>query len=495
MNPTYHTEAEARQAVLDSLEQAGYQLYPHRFDRTESISEIRRRFAAVDHEGVAADVAVCGRVTAIRYMGGLIFVDLMDGGARIQVAVTRKRLEPEQFATLKRTLFRGDWIGLRADRVYRTGTGELTVQATAYIYLAKCLLPLPEKFHGLRDLEVARGKRYLDMIVSPDTCRRLITRSLIIRQIRRILEDRHGFLEAKTPALQPVYGGAEAEPFVTHHNAIDRDLYLRISPELYLKRLIVGGMERVYEICDNFRNEGTDATHHPEFTMLELYQAYADYTEMMALTEELFTKLAGALHGSVKIPWQKPGSGEPVTVDLTPPWPRRPLFALVREATGLDFLATGSVAEALAMARSVGVSVDPAAEPTVGRIAMAVAEERVLPAMTGPVFVTDYPATECPLTKRHRTDPRLAERFELFIGGLEFANAYSELTDPREQEAHFRRQAERHAGAHPLDEDFLEALRYGMPPTGGLGIGVDRLVMLLTGSPHIRDVIPFPVYR
>jgi len=491
-------ETEARLARLEKLERMCINPYPHSFERSCALAEVRSRYGQVGQDGIAVNLKVAGRVMAIRDMGGLLFGDLEDQSGKIQFAVSPSHLQEDVFMALKDLLDRGDHLGLVVDRIFRTRTGELTLQVKGWVLLSKCLLPLPEKYHGLRDIETIRAKRYLEFIVKSDARLMALTRSKVVRFVRRFLEDRYGFLEVKTPALQPVYGGAEAHPFTTYHRALNRKLYLRISPELYLKRLIVGGFERVYEICDNFRNEGIDAVHYPEFTMMELYMAYADYHSMMAITEELFSSLTLEIHGKHRVPWRRFDTGGEVIIDMTPPWPRRPLFDLLREVTGVDFLNMSSLDEAVNWARAIGVEIE-GEDLSIGSVAMEVFDAKVTPTLIQPTFILDYPYEECPLTKRHRFDPRLAERFELFINGLEFANAYSELSDPREQEAHFRRQAERrahgHEEAHPTDEDFVNALKYGMPPTGGLGIGIDRLVMLMTGATNIRDVILFPISR
>lgn len=498
MEQVYLSEADARLARLEKLEGVQGNPYPHTFERSCTLAEVRSRYDHVDQDGTTVDLKVAGRVTAIRDMGGLLFGDLEDQSEKIQFAASASHLGEEGYTELKEFLDRGDHLGLIVDRVFRTRTRELTLQIESWKFLSKCLLPLPEKYHGLQDLETIRTRRYLELIVNPNSRQIAVTRSQIVQFIRRFLEDRYGFLEMKTPALQPIYGGAEAHPFTTHHRALGRELYLRISPELYLKRLIVGGLERVYEICDNFRNEGIDAVHYPEFTMMELYMAYADYHAMMAITEELLSSLALEVHGTYQIPWRRFNSREEVIIDLTPPWPRQPLFEVLYQTTGVDFLSVPSLGKAVELARTIGVEVE-GENLTISGVAIEVFDSKVIPELIQPTFILDYPYEECPLTKRHRSDARLAERFELFINGLEFANAYSELSDPREQEAHFERQAERRARgdeeAHPTDEDFVNALRYGMPPTGGLGIGIDRLVMLMTGATNIRDVILFPIYR
>jgi lysyl-tRNA synthetase class 2 len=390
-----------------------------------------------------------------------------------------------------RLLDLGDMIGVEGI-VRRTPRGELTVNAATVTVLAKALLPLPEKFHGLADLETRYRQRYLDLIVNPESRETLRRRSLIIAGIRRLLLER-GYLEVETPMLHTIAGGATAKPFVTHHNALDMDLYLRIAPELHLKRLIVGGLsDKVFEINRCFRNEGLSPRHNPEFTSLELYEAYADYTDMMALTETLIAGAAEAVCGATKVTY-----GDR-TIDLTPPWPRRSMAALVQDKTGVDFLALDGAAPAIAAARKLGC--DVAGTASWGHALEAAFAHAVEPGLVQPTHVIDFPRDISPLAKAHRGgDSRLVERFETYVNGWEVANAFSELTDPRDQLARFEAQMRARAGgddeAQMLDADFVAALEYGMPPTGGLGIGIDRLVMLLTNSPSIRDVIAFPTMR
>jgi lysyl-tRNA synthetase class 2 len=375
--------------------------------------------------------------------------------------------------------------------VLKTRTGETTVEVRQFWLLAKALRPIPEKWHGLKDVEVRYRQRYLDLIANPSVREIFVKRALLLRAIRQFLDER-GFLEVETPILQPVYGGALARPFITHHNALDMDLYLRIAPELYLKRLLVGGFERVYEIGRNFRNEGIDARHNPEFTMLEAYQAYADYHDIMRLVEELIAFVAQSVLGTTTITYQ----GH--TIDLTPPWRRLSLMDALKEVTGVDFLAFRNDDErARAIGRQLGLSIEPTDHW--GRVLDEALKKKVVPTLIQPTFLLDYPVEISPLAKRKPDDPTMTERFQGFIGGLEVANAFSELNDPLDQRERFEMQQRlRERGdveAHPLDWDFVTALEYGMPPTGGLGIGIDRLMMLFTNSPSIREVILFPLLR
>jgi lysyl-tRNA synthetase class 2 len=384
----------------------------------------------------------------------------------------------------------GDLLGVEGT-VLKTRTGETTVEVRQFWLLAKALRPIPEKWHGLKDVEVRYRQRYLDLIANPSVREIFVKRALLLRAIRQFLDER-GFLEVETPILQPVYGGALARPFITHHNALDMDLYLRIAPELYLKRLLVGGFERVYEIGRNFRNEGIDARHNPEFTMLEAYQAYADYHDIMRLVEELIAFVAQSVLGTTTITYQ----GH--TIDLTPPWRRLSLMDALKEVTGVDFLAFRNDDErARAIGRQLGLSIEPTDHW--GRVLDEALKKKVVPTLIQPTFLLDYPVEISPLAKRKPDDPTMTERFQGFIGGLEVANAFSELNDPLDQRERFEMQQRlRERGdveAHPLDWDFVTALEYGMPPTGGLGIGIDRLMMLFTNSPSIREVILFPLLR
>jgi lysyl-tRNA synthetase class 2 len=419
----------------------------------------------------------------------LTFADLLDGSGKIQLMARINTLGQEAYERFG-DLDVGDLLGVEGT-VLKTRTGETTVEVRQFWLLAKALRPIPEKWHGLKDVEVRYRQRYLDLIANPSVREIFVKRALLLRAIRQFLDER-GFLEVETPILQPVYGGALARPFITHHNALDMDLYLRIAPELYLKRLLVGGFERVYEIGRNFRNEGIDARHNPEFTMLEAYQAYADYHDIMRLVEELIAFVAQSVLGTTTITYQ----GH--TIDLTPPWRRLSLMDALKEVTGVDFLAFRDDDErARAIGRQLGLSIEPTDHW--GRVLDEALKKKVVPTLIQPTFLLDYPVEISPLAKRKPDDPTMTERFQGFIGGLEVANAFSELNDPLDQRERFEMQQRlRERGdveAHPLDWDFVTALEYGMPPTGGLGIGIDRLMMLFTNSPSIREVILFPLLR
>ena len=431
-----------------------------------------------------------------RVMGKLAFFTLADESATIQLFIEKASLNeaqpgnPEAFAQITSLVDSGDWIGVRGT-LRRTDRGELSVKVSDWRMLCKSLQPLPDKWHGLADVEKRYRQRYLDLVVSPHTRETFRRRALLVSSMRRWLDER-GFLEIETPVLQTEAGGADARPFATHHNALDLPLTLRIATELHLKRLVVGGFEKVYEVGRIFRNEGVSTRHNPEFTMVEIYQAYADYHGMMDLTEQLIAAVSREVCGDSPITYQ--GTG----VDLTPPWRRVTMHELVLNATGLDFDAFNSREEAAAAMAAAGLEV-PAAADSVGRLLNEAFEQRVEATLTQPTFVMDYPVEISPLARPHRSRPGLVERFELFVVGRETANAFSELIDPLEQRQRLEEQQERRRAGDPeaqtVDEDFLHALEVGMPPTGGLGIGIDRLVMLLTDSPSIRDVIAFPLLR
>ncbi len=456
-----------------------------KFERTHLASEIFTNFEAMKDQ----TVRIAGRLATFRSHGKLTFADLIDGSGRIQLMARINTLGEENYQKFSK-LDTGDIIGAEGT-VTKTRTGEVTVEIRKFWLLTKALRPLPEKWHGLKDVEVRYRQRYLDLTANPEVREIFIKRSKIIQAIRKFLDER-GFIEVETPILQPVYGGALARPFMTHHNALDMDLYLRIAPELYLKRLIVGGLEKVYEIGRNFRNEGVDARHNPEFTMLEAYQAYADYNDIMRLTEELVAYVAQTVLGTTTITYQ----GH--TINLTPPWRRISLMEALKEVTGFDFLEFRNDDEkARQVGREIGLSIEPTDHW--GRILDEALKKKVVANLIQPTFLVDYPVEISPLAKRKQDDPTMTERFQGFIGGLEVANAFSELNDPIDQRERFEMQQKlRERGdveAHPLDWDFVTALEYGMPPTGGLGIGIDRLTMLFTNSPSIREVILFPLLR
>ena len=472
----------------DDLRSLGIDPYPYGFERTDEAGELERRYAGLATGVETADRArVAGRIRAMRNSG--MFIDLHDASGKIQVFCHRDLLGPEALAVL-RLLDIGDLIGVEG-LVRRTPRGELTVNATALTVLAKALRPLPEKYHGLADIELRYRQRYLDLIMNPESRETLRRRSRIVAALRSHLVER-GYLEVETPMLHTIPGGASAKPFVTHHNALDIDLYLRIAPELHLKRLMVGGLsDKLFEINRCFRNEGLSPRHNPEFTSLELYEAYVDYTSMMSLTEELITTVAETVLGTLRIGY---GGTE---IDLSPPWPRRSMAELVQAATGVDFLGLDSAAAAREAAADLGAVL--AGGESWGQALEAAFAARVEDTLIQPVHVTGFPRDISPLAKADRADPRLVERFETYIYGWEIANAFSELNDPQDQRERFEAQMRARAAgdeeAQPLDEDYVTALEYGLPPCGGLGIGIDRLVMLLTDSPSIRDVIAFPTLR
>jgi lysyl-tRNA synthetase, class II len=478
----------ARLDKLAALQALGVDAYPYRFTRSHDAATLERLHADLPSGAVTTErVAVAGRVRANRNSG--MFIDLHDMSGKIQIFSHKDFLASEQLAVVK-LLDLGDFIGVEGI-VRRTPRGELTINAERVTLLAKALLPLPEKFHGLADIETRYRQRYLDLIMNPGSRETLRRRSLIVGAMRRLLLERD-YLEVETPMLHTIAGGATAKPFVTHHNALDIDLYLRIAPELHLKRLVVGGFDKVFEINRCFRNEGLSPRHNPEFTSLELYEAYADYTDIMAITEELVAAAAVAAGGSTRITY-----GD-TAIDLTPPWPRRSMAELVKDKTGIDFLAIANAKAAVEAARGVGAEIGGNA--SWGHALEAAFAHRVEATLMQPTHVIDFPRDISPLAKAHRGgDKRLVERFETYVNGWEVANAFSELTDPQDQRARFAAQMEARAGgdeeAQMLDEDYVTALEYGLPPTGGLGIGIDRLVMLLTDSPSIRDVIAFPTMR
>jgi lysyl-tRNA synthetase class 2 len=482
--------------ALAALGQGPYGLRFEPSHRTAELQEAHADLAKGEERDVA--VAVAGRVMTRRVMGKLAFFTLADESGPIQLYLDKATLDaaspdappPGDFAHITSLVDAGDLIGVQGT-LRRTDRGELSVKVTSWQMLSKSLQPLPDKWHGLADVEKRYRQRYLDLIVSPHTRDTFRRRALAVSAMRRWLDER-GFLEIETPVLQSVPGGADARPFETHHNALDLPLTLRIATELHLKRLVVGGFERVYELGRIFRNEGISTRHNPEFTSVEIYQAYADYGDMMDLTERLIAHVCEQVCGGTRLTYQG------TEVDLTPPWRRVTMHDLVREATGLDFTAFGSRAEAAAAMAAQGLEV-PALADSVGRLLVEAFEQRVEADLIQPTFVIDYPVENSPLARAHRSKPGLVERFELFIVGRETANAFSELIDPVDQrqrlEAQMARKAAGDDEAQQVDEDFLQALEVGMPPTGGLGIGIDRLVMLLTDSASIRDVIAFPLLR
>ncbi len=475
-----------RRNKLNELRQMGVEPYGGRYERTHLACQVVESFAELENK----TVAVAGRIISKRGMGKATFAHLQDSSGRLQIYLRLNDVGEKAYDLFGR-LDIGDIVGVQGS-VFKTRTGEVTVAVENFQLLAKSLRPLPEKWHGLRDVELRYRQRYVDLIVNPEVKEVFETRSRIIRAMRQFLDAR-GFLEVETPMMQVIPGGAAARPFITHHNALDIDLYLRIAPELYLKRLLVGGFEKVYEINRNFRNEGISTRHNPEFTMLELYQAYADYNDMMDLTEELISSVAREVLGKSVVDYQG------VEIDLTPKWPRLPMLEAVLNYSGLDFTSLKTAEEARQAVERSGIAVEISPSDTWGDILNKVFEETVEPRLIQPTFVVDYPVEISPLAKRKAEEPELTYRFELFIYGREIANAFSELNDPIDQRGRFLAQVEKRKGgdeeAHMMDEDYITALEYGMPPAGGLGIGVDRLVMILTGALSIRDVILFPLMK
>ena len=482
---------QIRRNKLDELRGLGIDPFGAKFERTALAADVLAQYDGLTNEELEqrnVEVSLAGRIMQKRSMGKASFAHIQDLSGKIQIYV-RQDTVPEKKYRAFGLLDIGDVIGVRGV-VFKTKTGETTVKVQDLEVLTKSLLPLPDKFHGLKDVETRYRQRYVDLIVNPEVKKTFIARSRILQSMRRYL-DGQGYLEVETPTLHAIAGGAAARPFITHHNALDMQLYMRIAIELHLKRLIVGGLEKVYEIGRVYRNEGISTRHNPEFTMLELYEAYADYEDIMRLTENLVAHVAREVLGTTTVTYQ----GQ--QVDLAPPWRRVSMTELVREAVGIDFSAPMTDEEARRLAREHRVPIEP--HMTFGHIVNAFFETFVEQTLIQPTFVTGHPVEISPLAKKNAQDPRFTDRFELFIVAREHANAFSELNDPIDQRQRFEAQlAEKAAGndeAHEMDEDFLRALEYGMPPTGGLGIGVDRLVMLLTDSPSIRDVLLFPHMR
>jgi lysyl-tRNA synthetase class 2 len=497
MSSSEEDQVRQRQANLEAIKALGFAAYPNRFDTTHSVTQLVDAYTSTDAatlESQRVQVVTAGRIVGIRSFGKTCFYVLSDGKSRIQVYVKQGEIG-ERDQQLQKLLDTGDQIGV-SGHLFRTKTNELSVWASSLQFLAKCFLPLPEKWHGLQDVEVRYRQRYLDMIVNPDVRRVFEIRTATVTVIREFLKS-HGFLEVETPMMQPLAGGALARPFVTHHNALDMKLYLRIAPELYLKRLTVGGVERVFEINRNFRNEGISTQHNPEFTMLEFYWAYVDYQRLMSFTEELLSTVATKVIGNTQFPF-----GEHI-INMAAPFRRVSLRHAAAEEASKRLGVTVTVEElrsldsAAALAKRLNVEIPKGAGA--GKIASAMFEALWEKDLIQPTFVYDFPTEVSPLSKQRADDPDTVERFELYIGGFEVANAFSELNDPIEQRRRFEAQlAERAAGdaeAHAMDEDYVRALEYGMPPAGGEGIGIDRLVMLLSNSQSIRDVILFPLMR
>lgn len=476
---------KARLQKLEEIKAMGINPYGQKYEYTHHSSTIIENFEELENQ----TVKVAGRIMAIRGHGKAAFFDIRDDKGDIQIYIKKDNVTEQDF-TLFKKLDLGDIVGIEG-KVFKTHKGEISISTEKLTILSKAIKPLPEKWHGLKDVDTRYRQRYLDLIVNPDVKKTFITRSKIIKAVRDFLDNR-GFIEVETPMMTPLAGGAAARPFITHHNALDIDLYLRIATELYLKRLIVGGFERVYEIGKDFRNEGISIKHNPEFTMVELYQAYADYHDMMEITESMISSIAQQVLGTMKITYQ----GE--EIDLTPPWTKMTMMEAVKKYTGIDFSQVKSDEEARKIAKDLHIP-DVSDTDTVGKILNLVFEEKVEENLVQPTFILDYPIEISPLAKRKEDNPALTYRFEAFITRREIANAFSELNDPLDQRERFLQQLkEREAGddeAHVFDEDFVNALEHGMPPTGGLGIGLDRIIMLLTDSYSIRDVILFPTMR
>jgi len=482
-------QRDQRIAKLTAVRAMGVDPYPARFSRTHSVEAALRAFDSCEGEAEPPAVRTAGRLISIRVMGKASFAHIMDGSGRIQIYVRRDVVGEGGYEFFRKSFDLGDFIGVEGP-LFRTRTGEVTVKVLSCRMLAKALRPLPEKWHGLRDAEKRYRQRYLDLLANEPVRRAFILRTRMVSAIRCFLDQR-GFLEVETPVLQPIYGGAAARPFITHHHALRTDLYLRISDELYLKRLIIGGLDRVYEIGHDFRNEGISTKHNPEFTQIEVYQAYADYDDVMCLVEELWSSVAQEVLGTSQLTYQ----GH--SINLAPPWMRVTMCDAILEATGVDISVHTELSSLRRRAEELNVELD--AKPTWGQQIDKLLSEYVEPQLIQPTFITDYPVDVSPLAKKKPDTPSLVERFEFFVGGLECGNAFSELNDPLDQRERFEMQrqqlAEGDEEAHPMDEDWITALEYGMPPTGGLGFGIDRMAMLFTDNPSIREVILFPALR
>ena len=478
---------QIRRDKLKELQESGNDPFQiTRYEVDNDSANIKANFDALEGQAVS----VAGRLMSKRGMGKVSFCDLQDKSGRIQLYARRDEMDEAEYARFKKFDI-GDIVGVKGV-VFRTQRGEMSVRVERVTLLSKSLLPLPEKFHGLTNTELRYRQRYVDLIVNPEVKRNFVIRSQFIKHVREFMDNR-GFMEVETPVLNTISGGATARPFITHHNTLDIDMYMRIATELPLKRLIVGGMDRVYEIGRIFRNEGMDPKHNPEFTTIELYQAYADFNDMMDLFEDLLTSAAQKLLGTYQLEWQ----GE--KLDLTPGWPRLPMHEAVKRYCGIDFMAITSDEEAVAAAKSIGVELPETAEKTWGNALYECFDQKVEEKLIQPTFITMHPVDVSPLAKRSPKDPRLTERFELFICHSEMGNAFSELNDPIDQRERFQKQVElRDKGddeAGMMDDDFITALEYGLPPTGGLGIGIDRCVMMLTNSDSIREGILFPTMK
>ena len=477
---------QVRKEKLDNLIAEGKNPFEiTKFNRTHTSADIEKHYDELEGK----DVTIAGRIMSKRIMGKASFCHIQDATGQIQSYVSINDLGEESYKQFKEDDI-GDIIGITGF-VFKTKTGEISIHAKEVTLLTKSLRPLPEKFHGLKDTDLRYRQRYVDLIVNPEVKETFEKRTKIIKEMRRILDEK-GYMEVETPILQTIAGGASAKPFITHHNSLDIDMYLRVAPELYLKRLIVGGFDKVYEIGRNFRNEGMDIKHNPEFTNMELYAAYENMEDMMAITEELISTIAKNVLGTTKITYQG------VDMDLTPSWRRVTMIDIVKEKTGVDFNEIETDEQAQEAARKAGIEIDPI-KPTRGDILAQFFDEKVEETLIQPTIVYNYPIENSPLAKKVPEDPRMTQRFELFIGGREYANAFSELNDPIDQYERFLAQVKaREAGdeeANMMDTDFVNALEYGLPPTGGLGIGLDRLIMLLTDQASIRDILLFPTMK
>ena len=477
---------QVRREKLDKLREEGKDPFQiTKFNRTHTTKQVIDNYDELEGK----DVTIAGRLMAKRIMGKASFCHIQDGDGKIQSYVSINDLGEESYKQFKEDDI-GDIIGITGF-VFKTRTGEISIHAKSVTLLTKSLKPLPEKFHGLKDTDLRYRQRYVDLIVNPEVKDTFIKRSMIIKELRNILDEK-GYLEVETPILNNLITGDAARPFETHHNTLDIDMYLRIAPELNLKRLIVGGFDKVYEVCKNFRNEGMDIKHNPEFTNVELYAAYEDYNDMMDISEEIITRLCMKVNGTLKINYQG------LDIDLSTPWKRITMIDAIKEATGIDFNEVETDEEARKLADEKGVELEEG-KITRGHIINEFFENFVEETLIQPTFIMDYPVEVSPLTKRKKDNPSLTERFELFIGGREYGNAYSELNDPIDQYERLKKQAEARAKgdeeAGMMDEDFVNALEIGLPPTGGLGIGLDRLIMLLTNSASIRDVLLFPTMK
>jgi lysyl-tRNA synthetase class 2 len=486
-SPTENTAFDqTRLDKIRALQDKGITIFPASFDRQHTVQDIKTKYADIAHDKSAETVSTAGRIYIVRNHGKTVFADLGDETGKIQLYIRKNDLGDEQFEFFNQFIERGDIIGVTG-HVFRTKLGEITIWVDTFTLLCKAVCSLPEKFHGLTDIEKRYRQRYVDLIVNEESRNIFRSRSRIVSLIRRYLDD-HGFLEFETPILQPIYGGANARPFTSYHNFLDQKLFLRIAPELYLKRLVVGGFEKVFEIARNFRNEAVDTDHNPEFSMVEIYWAYRDFEDMMALTEDIISSIILEVHGKFEIPY-----GD-ITLDFTKPWKKLSMADAVKEYAGIDIF-SHTIADLRDLAHKHKLD-EPDKPGTHREFLVHFFEGLVEEKLVQPTFIYDYPVENSPLAKRHRSKEGFTERFELFISGMEVGNGFSELNDPVDQKARFEHQDEKRrlgdVEAQMIDYDFINAIGYGMPPTGGVGIGIDRLVMLLTNNDSIKEVILFP---